>query len=51
MYLVTKTFIAGFLVGVTIKDKSPVSFEVGKCYGGGRFGSRYRVDACERIAK
>ncbi len=46
MFIVTKTFVEGNLKGITINDRSPVSFEVGKTYGGGMTGSRYRVDAC-----
>lgn len=46
IYIVTKTFISGVLKGITIEDKSPVPFEVGKSYGGYGFGSRYRVEAC-----
>ena len=45
-YIVTKTFIEGALKSLTIEDRSPVSFEVGKVYGGGWSGSRYRVTAC-----
>lgn len=48
MFNVTKTFLEGALKGLTIVDKSPVSFEVGKTYGGGWTGNRYRVDACEK---
>lgn len=46
MFIVTKTFVQGTLKGITIEDPSPVSFEIGKQYGGGWTGSRYRVDAC-----
>lgn len=46
MFIVTKTFLEGACKGLTIEDRSPVSFEVGKSYGGGWTGSRYRVDAC-----
>jgi len=47
MFNVTKTFLTGNLKGLTIVDRSPVSFEVGKTYGGGWTGPRYRVDACK----
>lgn len=46
MFTVSKTFLEGALKGLTVQDRSPVAFEVGKTYGGGWSGSRYRVDAC-----
>jgi hypothetical protein len=46
IYVITKTFIGGVLKGITIEDRSPVSFEVGKTYGGGATGSRYIVNGC-----
>jgi hypothetical protein len=48
MFNVTKTFLTGNLKGLTIVDRSPVSFEVGKTYGGGWTGPQYRVEACEK---
>lgn len=49
-YLVTKQFIGGNLNGITIKDPSPVSFEVGKTYGGGGYtGPKFKVVACSRM--
>ena len=46
-YEVSKLFLDGGLKGMTIKDKSPVPFEVGSVYGGGYCGSRYRVMDCK----
>jgi hypothetical protein len=48
-YIVTKTFVEGALKGLTIEDRSPVAFTVGKTYGGGWTGPKYRVEAC-RVA-
>lgn len=50
MFIVTKTFIEGTLKGLTIEDRSPVKFEIGKIYGGGWTGSKYRVDGCVKKA-
>jgi hypothetical protein len=50
MFTVTKTFLEGALKGLTIEDRSPVAFTIGKVYGGGWTGSRYRVDACQKEA-
>jgi hypothetical protein len=47
MFLVTKTFLDCALKGLTIDDRSPVSFEAGKVYGGGHTGSRYLVTTCK----
>ena len=46
-YEVSKLFLEGSLKGMTIKDKSPVPFEVGSVYGGSYRGSRYRVMDCK----
>lgn len=48
MFTVTKTFLEGALKGLTIEDRSPVSFDAGKTYGGGWTGPRYRVTACRK---
>lgn len=48
VYIVTKTFVDGPCKDLTIEDRSPVSFEVGKTYGGGWTGSKYRVEACRK---
>lgn len=48
MFVITKTFVSGPCQGLTIEDRSPVSFEVGKTYGGGWTGSKYRVDAVRK---
>ena len=42
-YKVRKTFLEGTLKGITIEEQSTVRFEIGKNYGGGWSGSRYRV--------
>ena len=46
-YLVTKKFVAGGLKGLQIKEKTAVSFEVGKAYG--IYGDRYEVVSCEAL--
>jgi hypothetical protein len=46
-YTVHKLFIDGTLKGLTyVERQCPVSFEVGKIYGGGWTGPKYRVTAC-----
>ena len=46
-YKVRKTFLEGTLKGITIEEQSTVRFEIGKNYGGGWSGSRYKVTAVE----
>lgn len=46
-YTVSKTFLEGALKGMTIKEETSVEFEIGKTYGGGWSGSRYKVTGCE----
>lgn len=45
-YIVTIKFIDGNLKGLTIDDKRTIAFEVGKTYGGGWTGPRYKVLNC-----
>jgi hypothetical protein len=49
MFIVTKKFVSGVLKGITINDISPVSFEIGKKYGGRGTGSRYLVTNCKGV--
>ena len=46
-YTVKKTFLEGALKGTTIEEQTTVRFEIGKTYGGGWSGSRYRVAGCD----
>lgn len=48
MFLVTKTFTAGLLAGLTITEQCPVCFIVGQTYRA-IGGSDYRVTACVAI--
>jgi hypothetical protein len=48
MFIVTKTILDGALKGMTIEDRSPVSFEIGRTYGGGWTGSRFLIIACRK---
>ena len=48
-YKVRKTFLEGTLKGITIEEQSTVRFEIGKNYGGGWSGSRYKVTAVEAM--
>jgi hypothetical protein len=50
-FVVTKQFVSGALKGLTIEDRSPVAFEVGKTYTccGSRL-TRYQVIACREVA-
>ena len=50
VFTITQTFLEGALKGLTIDRLSGIPFEVGKTYGGGWTGSRYRVDACRKEA-
>jgi len=46
-YKVSKTFLEGALKGMTIEEQTTVRFEIGKTYGGGWSGSRYKVTGVE----
>lgn len=46
-YKVRKTFLEGTLKGITIEEQTTVRFEIGKTYGGGWSGSRYKVTAVD----
>ena len=46
-YKVRKTFLEGALKCMTIEEQSTVRFEIGRIYGGGWSGSRYKVTAVE----
>ncbi len=51
LYTVHKTFLDGALKGMTITEQTTVSFQLGKTYGGGWTGPRYRVTAVELLSK
>lgn len=51
VYIVTKRFISGNLVGLVIEDRCPVAFKVGQSYGGGWLGPKYTVDACYAVTE
>lgn len=48
-YRITKLFTSGTLEGMTITETTSVRFTVGKIYGGGWTGPRYKVTKIERI--
>jgi len=47
-FTVHKTFLEGALKGMTITEQTDVLFTVGKAYGGGWTGPRYKVIAVEQ---
>lgn len=49
LYLVTKQFTGGLLVGITIKEETSVKFPVGFVTKPPYFGSPYKVLDCKPI--
>jgi hypothetical protein len=49
IYTVHKTFLDGTLKGMAITEQTSVSFQLGKTYGGGWTGPRYKVTAVEPV--
>lgn len=47
-YIVTKEFVSGHLAGVTVREKTSVSFVVGKVYIPCAGGSSYKIVSLER---
>jgi hypothetical protein len=47
IYTVHKTFLDGTLKGMAITEQTSVSFQLGKTYGGGWTGPRYKITAVE----
>ena len=50
-YLVTKTFVGGFLKGITIVEETSVRYEVGLTYLKPIGGNPYRIDAVTEVAR
>ena len=49
IYTVHKTFLEGALKGTAVQEQTSVIFTVGKIYGGGWTGPRYKVVAVEPL--